>query len=59
VRQHEWANVRAQLEEARAQKAQAETRLGYTEVLAPIAGIVSVRVRRQGEVVQMGEPIVT
>lgn len=59
VRQDQWANVRAQLEEARAQKAQAETRLGYTEVLAPIAGIVSVRVRRQGEVVQMGEPIVT
>jgi multidrug resistance efflux pump len=34
-------------------------RLGYTKVFAPLDGIVSVRAARQGEVLQVGEPIVT
>lgn len=59
LRRNQLARTRAQLREARAQKTEAETRLAYTEVRAPLTGIVSVRVHRQGEVVQMGEPIVT
>ncbi len=53
------AATRAQIEQAQAQTAQATTQLGYTEIYAPINGIVSVRVALQGEVVQAGGPIVT
>ncbi len=59
VQQSDLASTRAQLEQARASKVEAETRLGYTQVYAPLGGIVSVRVARQGEVVQAGAPIVT
>ncbi|MBI3670638.1 MAG: HlyD family secretion protein [Acidobacteria bacterium] len=59
VQQSDLASTRAQLEQARAAKAEAETRLGYTQIYAPLGGIVSVRVTRQGEVVQAGAPIVT
>ncbi len=48
----------AQLAQARALRAQAATQLGYTRVYAPLAGVVSVRVARQGEVVAEGSPIV-
>ena len=48
----------AQLEQARASAAETATQLGYTEIYAPIDGIVSVRVAKQGEVVQQGSPIV-
>ena len=34
-------------------------RLGYTNVYAPVTGTVSVRAARQGEVVNIGAPIVT
>ena len=53
------AATRAQLAQAVAQKDQAQTQLGYTEIYAPVNGIVSVRVARQGETVQAGGPIVT
>jgi HlyD family secretion protein len=53
------AATRAQIAQATAQRAQAETQLGYTKIVAPTSGIVSVRVARQGEVVQPGGPIVT
>lgn len=49
----------AQVANARAQLAEAETRLGYTRIYAPVTGTVSVRATRQGEVVNVGEPIVT
>jgi HlyD family secretion protein len=48
----------AQLEQARATAAQVSAQLGYTKVYAPIDGIVSVRVAKQGEVVAQGSPIV-
>lgn len=48
----------AQLEQARASAAQVSAQLGYTKVYAPIDGIVSVRVAKQGEVVAQGSPIV-
>jgi multidrug resistance efflux pump len=44
---------------ADAQHAKAEVRLTYTEVHAPIDGIVDVRAARVGEVVAAGQPIVT
>ena len=48
----------AQLEQARATAAQMATQLGYTKIYAPLDGIVSVRVAKQGEVVAQGSPIV-
>ncbi len=59
VQQADIAATRAQLAQASAQRDQAATQLSYTEIYAPINGIVSVRVARQGEVVQAGGPIVT
>jgi len=59
VQQSDLASTEAQLMQARASEAEAVTRLGYTEIVAPLDGIVSVRVARQGEVVQPGSPIVT
>jgi multidrug resistance efflux pump len=50
---------RHQLAAAGAQKEKAEVRLGYTEILAPIEGLVSVRAARQGEVVNAGQPILS
>src|SRR5262249_20716185 len=44
---------------AEAQKTKADVRLGYTELHAPINGIVDVRAVRQGEVVNSGEPVLT
>ena len=59
VQQADIAATRAQLAQAAAQRDQADTQLGYTKIYAPINGIVSVRVARQGEVVQAGGPVVT
>src|SRR5262249_11095846 len=44
---------------AAARRTQADVRLGYTVVKAPIDGIVDVRAAREGEVVSPGQPIVT
>ncbi len=46
-------------EAAVAQQAKADVRLGYTEVQAPIDGLVDVRAARPGEVVTMGQAILT
>ena len=51
--------TRSQLKQEEAVIAGLETRLGYTRIVAPIAGIVSVRVASAGEVVRAGDPIVT
>jgi HlyD family secretion protein len=48
----------AQLEQARASAAEVSAQLGYTKIYAPLDGIVSVRVAKQGEVVAQGSPIV-
>lgn len=58
VRGSEIATTMAQLEQARASAAETATQLGYTKIYAPIDGIVSVRVAKQGEVVSEGSPIV-
>jgi HlyD family secretion protein len=52
-------STEADLKNAIAQKKEAAVRLGYTEVYAPVTGTVSVRAARQGEVVNIGAPIVT
>jgi HlyD family secretion protein len=44
---------------ASAQRTKADVRLRYTEIHAPIDGIVDVRAARVGEVVTPGQPIVT
>jgi multidrug resistance efflux pump len=44
---------------ADAQRAKADVRLRYTEVRAPIAGVVDVRSARQGEYVSAGQAILT
>jgi HlyD family secretion protein len=58
VRGSEIATTLAQLEQARASAAEIATQLGYTEIYAPIDGIVSVRVAKEGEVISQGSPIV-
>jgi HlyD family secretion protein len=52
-------STRGQLANAVAQLKQAEVRLGYTKIYAPITGTVSVRAAREGEVLNPGQPIVT
>jgi HlyD family secretion protein len=59
VQQSDLAGVQAQLQQARAEAAAADTRLGYTKIYSPLDGIVSVRAARQGEMVAQGSPIVT
>jgi len=44
---------------ANAQRAKADVRLAYTEIHAPIDGIVDVRAVRPGEIVSPGQPVVT
>jgi HlyD family secretion protein len=44
---------------AAAQRARADVRLAYTEIHAPIDGIVDVRPARVGEVVTPGQPLLT
>jgi HlyD family secretion protein len=52
-------STRGQLANAEAQLKEAEVRLGYTKVYAPLSGTVSVRAAREGEVLTAGQPIVT
>lgn len=58
VRQSALTTTIAQLEQARADEAQQAVQLSYTKIYAPLDGIVSVRVAKQGEVVSQGSPIV-
>jgi HlyD family secretion protein len=44
---------------AQAQQTKADVRLAYTEIHAPIDGIVDVRAVRSGEVVNAGQPLLT
>jgi HlyD family secretion protein len=44
---------------ARAQTTKADVRLAYSEIRAPIAGVVDVAAARAGEIVGPGQPIVT
>lgn len=59
ARTHQQSAAQSTVAATVAQRAEAETRLGYTRVVAPVTGTVSLRVARQGEVVMAGAPIVT
>ncbi len=52
-------SIQGQLANAEAQLKEAEVRLGYTKIYAPVSGTVSVRAAREGEVLNAGQPIVT
>lgn len=51
------AATQAQAMNAQAQLESAETRLGYTKVISPVDGIITVRAAREGEVVNPGQAI--
>lgn len=59
VRKGELAAMKHQLDAAAAQKEKALVRLDYTSIVAPIAGVVSLDAARQGEVVNIGQAIIT
>jgi HlyD family secretion protein len=59
MKQEQLVGNQRQLAAAQAQKDKADVRLAYTEIHAPIDGIVDVRAVRQGEVVGVGQPILT
>lgn len=52
-------STRAQVANAESMLKQAEVRLGYTKIYAPVTGTVSVRAAREGEVLNAGQAIVT
>jgi HlyD family secretion protein len=53
------ASTQAQVANAVSMLKQAEVRLGYTKIYAPVTGIVSVRAAREGEVLNIGQAVVT
>jgi HlyD family secretion protein len=59
VRQSRVQATERQREAAAAQRKRADVRLSYSEVRAPIDGIVDVRAAREGEVVTPGQPLLT
>ena len=52
-------SIESLIQASRAQEEKARVQLGYTEIRAPINGIVDTRVALQGEVVNPGQAIVT
>ncbi|HEY1305167.1 MAG TPA: efflux RND transporter periplasmic adaptor subunit [Vicinamibacterales bacterium] len=59
MRRSQVMSSKQQQAAAAAQRAKADVRLAYTEIKAPIDGIVDVRAALQGEVVTPGQPVVT
>jgi len=59
VRRNQLQAMERQLDAAGAQMSKAQVRLDYTEIHAPIPGVISVLAARQGEVVNIGQPIVS
>jgi len=59
VRQSQLQASEQESAAAAAQEKKADVRLAYTEINAPIDGIVDVRAARQGEFVNAGQPILT
>jgi len=59
MRRDALAASRQQHDAARAQASKADVRLGYSELRAPIAGVVDVRAARQGEYVTPGQAVIT
>jgi HlyD family secretion protein len=59
VRRTQVAATQQQHAAAEAQRSKADVRLAYTELHAPIAGIVDTRAAREGEVVTPAGPVLT
>jgi HlyD family secretion protein len=59
IRRNQLHTNQKQQAAAAAQRAKADVRLAYTEIHAPISGVVDVRAALAGEVVTPGQPIVT
>jgi multidrug resistance efflux pump len=59
MRRSQVVSNRQQQAAAAAQKARADVRLAYTEIHAPIDGLVDVRAALPGEVVNPGQPVIT
>jgi len=59
VRRSQLQASHHQLAAAGAQRSKADVRLGFTRVLAPLAGIVDVEPARQGEIVAAGQTVLT
>ena len=59
IKLHQLDSSRHEQAAADAQRTKADVRLAYTELHAPIDGIVDVRAARTGEVVVPGQPILT
>jgi len=59
VRQSQLQAMERQQAAAGAQMSKAQVRLDYTEIHAPLPGVISVLAARQGEVVNIGQPIVS
>jgi HlyD family secretion protein len=59
IRRSQLLAGRRLLAAARAQADKAQVRLDYTEIRAPIDGLVAVSAARRGEVVNTGQPIVS
>jgi HlyD family secretion protein len=59
IQQTRVRTAEKQREAATAQRKRADVRLSYSEVRAPLGGIVDVRAAREGEVVNAGQPIIT
>jgi HlyD family secretion protein len=58
VRRNQLLSMQRQLAAAGAQKSKAQVRLDYTEIRAPIPGAVATLSARQGEVVNIAQPII-
>ncbi|MBZ5515357.1 MAG: HlyD family efflux transporter periplasmic adaptor subunit [Acidobacteriia bacterium] len=59
VRRSELQATRRQLAAAAAQKEKAIVRLDYTEIRAPLNAVVALDAAREGEVVNVGQPIIS
>jgi multidrug resistance efflux pump len=59
IRRTQLTATRTQRAAAAAQRSKADVRLAYTELRAPIAGIVDTRAAREGEVVTPGGAVLT
>ncbi len=57
IKRSQLSAMRAQRAAATAQRTKADVRLAYTEIRAPVAGIVDVRAVRQGEYVTPGQSV--
>ena len=59
LRRSQVKTMQLQQQAANSQRTKADVRLAYTEIHAPIDGIVDVKAVRVGEVVTPGQPVVT